>query len=51
MLHSIAIRLKHVDHLETLYLFYRVNCQPEVIWGHRGQIVIFTKMQQFVYVT
>ena len=43
MLHSMTIKLIHVDHLETLYLCYGVNCQPGVIWGHRGQILIFTR--------
>ena len=42
MLHSMTMRLIHVDQLET-YLFYGVKCQPGVIWGHRGQKVIFTK--------
>ena len=43
MLHSMAIRLIHVDHLETLYLFCKVNCQPGVIWGHRGSNCDFHK--------
>ena len=43
MLHSMTIRLIHVHQLETLYLYYGVKCQPGVIWGHRGQKVIFSK--------
>ena len=42
MLHSMIIRLIQVDQLETLYLCYGVKCQSGVIWGHRGQKVIFT---------
>ena len=34
MLHSMTIRLIHVDQLDTLYLCYGV------IWGHWGQKVI-----------
>ena len=43
MLHSMAIRLIHVDQIETLYLCYGVKCQSGLIWGHWGQKVIFTK--------
>ena len=43
MLHSMTIKLIHVHQLETLYLCYGVKGQPAVIWGHRGQKVIFTK--------
>ena len=43
MLHNMNIRLIHVDQLETLYLCYGVIGQQGVIWGHRGQILIFTK--------
>ena len=43
MLHSMTIRLTHVDKLETLYLCYGFKCQSGVIWGHWGQKVIFTK--------
>ena len=43
MLHSMTIRLIHVDQLETLYLCYGVKCQFGVIWGHWGQNVKFTK--------
>ena len=50
MLHSMTIGLVHVHQLETRYLCYGVKCQPGVIWGHRGQILIFTKMQ-YSYVT
>ena len=43
ILHSMTIRLIHVHQLEPLYLCYGVKCQSGVIWGHRGQKVIFTK--------
>ena len=43
MLHSMTIRLIHVHQLETLYLCYGIKCQPRVIWGHIGQILIFNK--------
>ena len=39
MLHSMTIRLIHVDQLDTLYLCYGVTCQSGVIWGHWGQKV------------
>ena len=44
MLHSMTIRLKHVDQLGTLYLCYGVKCQSGFMWGHWGQNVIFTKI-------
>ena len=34
MLRSLALRLIHVDQLETLYLWHGVKCQSAVIWGH-----------------
>ena len=37
--------------LDTLYLCYGVKGQPGVVWGHRGQILIFTKMHYLLYVT
>ena len=37
MLHSMSIQLIYAHKVETLYLLYRVNGQPGVIWGHRGQ--------------
>ena len=43
MLHSMAIRLIHVDQLEMLYLCYGVKCQSGVIWGHRGQNIVFAQ--------
>ena len=43
MLHNMTIRLIHVDQLETLYLCHGVRCKSEVIWGHWGQKVKFTK--------
>ena len=43
MLHSMTIRLIHVDQLETLLWLYVVKCQSGVIWGHWGQKVIWTK--------
>ena len=38
-----TIRLIHVHQLKTLYLYCGVKCQSGVIWGHRGQKIIFTK--------
>ena len=35
---------------KTLYLFW-VKGQSGVIWGHRGQILIFTKMHYLFYVS
>ena len=44
MLHSMTIRLIHVDQLETLYLaMLWVKYQFGVMWGHWGQKVIFPK--------
>ena len=43
VVYSKTIRFKHVHQLETLYLCYGVIGQPGVIWGHRGQTLIFTK--------
>ena len=43
MLHSMTIRLVHVHQFETLYLCYGVKCEPGVIWGHKGEKVIFCK--------
>ena len=43
MLHSMAIRLIHVDQLETLYICYGVKCQSGVIRGHWGQKFKITK--------
>ena len=40
MLHSMAIRLIHVDQLEMLYLCYGVKCQSGVIWG---QNIVFAQ--------
>ena len=37
--------------LKTLYLFGGSNVNVGVIWGHRGQILIFTKMHYLFYVT
>ena len=36
--------------LKTLY-FWGVKNQSGVLWGHRGQILIFTKMHYLFYVT
>ena len=43
MLHSMTIKLIHVDQLQTLYLYYGVKYQSGVIWGHLAQKFIFTK--------
>ena len=36
--------LMHINQLVTLYISYGRNNSSEVIWGHRGQKVIFTKI-------
>ena len=51
MLHSMTIRLIHVDQLEPFYLCYGVKSQFGVIWGHWGQTVIFTKKFQVQQIT
>ena len=33
----------HIKQLDTLYKSYGFKNSSEVIWGHRGQKVIFTK--------
>ena len=43
MSHCMTIRLIHFHQLNTLYLYCGVKCQSGVIWGHRGQKIIFTK--------
>ena len=43
MLHSMTVKLIHIDQLETLYIYYWVKCQSWVIWGQWGLKVIFTK--------
>ena len=43
MLHFYIHVIIHNHKLETLYLMYGVKSQHGVIWGHRGQILIFTK--------
>ena len=35
--------LMHIYQLDTLYKSYGSKNSPGVIWGHRGQKVIFTK--------
>ena len=41
--HSIFMLLIQMHKLETLNLLWGVKSQSGVIWGHRGQILIFTK--------
>ena len=42
-LHGMVMGLMHIYQLNTLYKSNRLNFQFGVIWGHRGQKVIFTK--------
>ena len=42
-LHGMVMWLKHKHQLYTLYKSYGSRNPPVVIWGHRGQKVIFTK--------
>ena len=42
--------LMHMDQLDTLYKSYGSKNSSGVILGHRGQMVIFTKMLKLVYV-
>ena len=51
MLHSMTIRLIHVDQFETFYLCYGIKCQSGIIQGHWGQKVIFTKKFQVQQIT
>ena len=39
-----AMGLMHIDQLVTLYKSYGSRISPGVTWGHRGQKVIFTKI-------
>ena len=39
-----AMGLMHIDQLVTLYKSYGSRNSPGVTWGHRGQKVIFTKI-------
>ena len=38
-----AMGLMHIYQLDILYKSYRLKFRFGVIWGHRGQKVIFTK--------
>ena len=42
-LHAMVMGLMHIDQLDTLYKSYGSRNSSGVIWGHRGQKVIFTK--------
>ena len=42
-LHGMVIGLMHIHQLDTLYKSYGSRNSPGVIWGHRGQKVIFNK--------
>ena len=42
--HNMNERLIHVDQLDHLSKSYHFKNLSGVIWGHRGQKVIFTKM-------
>ena len=41
--------LMHINQLDTLYKNYWFKNSPGVIWGHRGQKVIFTKKCYFSF--
>ena len=43
MLHGRVMWLIHISQLDTLYKSYGRKNSSGVIWGHRGQILIFTK--------
>ena len=43
MLHSRVTWLRYINKLETLYKTYWLKFRFWVIWGHRGQKLIFTK--------
>ena len=42
-LHGITMRLRHIHQLDTHDKNHGSENLPEVIWGHRGQMVIFNK--------
>ena len=42
-LYGIVMELMHIRQLDTLYKSYGSRNSAGVIWGHRGQKVIFTK--------
>ena len=42
-LYGIIMELMHIRQLDTLYKSYGSRNSAGVIWGHRGQKVIFTK--------
>ena len=41
----------HMRKLDSLYKSYHIKNSSGVIWGHRGQKVIFTKMFQLKQIT
>ena len=43
-LHGMVMWLMHIHQLDSLYKSYRFKKISGVIWGHRGQKVIFTKI-------
>ena len=43
-LHGMVMWLMHIHQLDSLYKSYRFKKLSGVIWGHRGQKVIFTKI-------
>ena len=47
-LYGIVMGLMHIRQLDTLYKSYGSRNSPGVIWGHRGQKVIFTKNAMFL---
>ena len=51
MLHSRVTWLRYINKLETLYKTYWLKSRSWVIWGHRGQKFIFTKMLLLIQYT
>ena len=49
-LNGMALGLLHIHQFDTLYKSYGSRNSAGVIWGHRGQKVIFTKMLFFLQI-
>ena len=50
-LHGMDMELMHIHQLDTRYKFYGSRNSVGIIWGHRGQKVIFTKMLFLFHIT
>ena len=50
-LYGIVMELMHIRQLDTLYKSYGSRNSAGVIWGHRGQKIIFTKMLFLLQIT